>query len=189
MSNLKKHDFIAKQQSFFFSETKSSLEENEAVVTCDFAENYSFVLQDEAQGFHWNNSMATVHPFVIYFKERNQETGKQELVNWSFVFISYCLAHNTVLVHAFQKKLMLYLRNYLPNLKKLYYFSDGSAAQYKNRKNFLNLCYHKEDFDGLEAEWHFYATSHGKGVCDGVGGTVKRLAAKASLQNPLENQI
>jgi hypothetical protein len=55
------------------------------------------------------------------------------------------------------------------------YFSDGCAAQYKNRKNFLNLCNHDADF-GLPAEWHFFATSHGKGPCDGVGGTVKRLA-------------
>ena len=33
------------------------------------------------------------------------------------------------------------------------------------------------------------ATSHGKGACDGVGGTVKRLAARASLQRPYEQQI
>ena len=58
---------------------------------------------------------------------------------------------------------------------------DGSAAQYKNQKIFINLCYHHSDF-GVQAEWHFYATSHGKGPCDGIGGTVKRLAAKASLQ-------
>ena len=31
--------------------------------------------------------------------------------------------------------------------------------------------------------------AHGKGPCDGVGGTVKRLAARASLQRPFENQI
>ena len=35
----------------------------------------------------------------------------------------------------------------------------------------------------------FFATSHGKGPCDGVGGSVKRLAASASLQRPFENQI
>ena len=40
----------------------------------------------------------------------------------------------------------------------------------------MNLCYHKEGF-GVQAEWHFYATSHGKGQCDGIGGTVKRLAS------------
>ncbi len=39
------------------------------------------------------------------------------------------------------------------------------------------------------AEWHLSATSHGKGPCDGVGGTVKRLAARASLQRPYEKQI
>lgn len=35
----------------------------------------------------------------------------------------------------------------------------------------------------------FFATAHSKGPCDGMGGTVKRLAAKASLQRPLEDQI
>ena len=62
---------------------------------------------------------------------------------------------------------------------KVFYFSDGSGAQYKNFKNFANLTFHKQDF-GIEAEWHFFATSHGKNACDGVGGTLKRLAAKAS---------
>ena len=47
------------------------------------------------------------------------------------------------------------------------------------------LCH---DF-GIKAEWHFSATYHGKGACDGLGGTVKRLAAKASLQRPYEDQI
>jgi hypothetical protein len=37
------------------------------VALCDLAENYSFALQDEAQGFHWNKAQATIHPFVIYF--------------------------------------------------------------------------------------------------------------------------
>lgn len=42
---------------------------------------------------------------------------------------------------------------------------------------------------GVKAEWHFSATSHGKGACDGVGGTVKHLAARASLQRPYDEQI
>lgn len=188
---LKRHDFVAKQQSSYFSEKKSSLLDNEVVVQCDFAENYSFVLQDEAQGFHWNNSMATVHPCVVYFKTKDDSNNQEEVLAYrSVVFISDCLSHNTVLVNIFQRKLIEYIKDEIfPSLKKVYYFSDGSAAQYKNRKNFSNLCFHTEDFDGVEAEWHFYATSHGKGVCDGIGGTVKRLAAKASLQNPLDNHI
>ena len=73
-------------------------------------------------------------------------------------------------------------------ITKITYFSDGCAGQYKNCKNFINLCYHLEDF-GVPAEWHFFATSHGKGPCDGVGGTVKRQAAKASLQRVYTDQI
>ena len=61
-------------------------------------------------------------------------------------------------------------------------------GQYKNCKNFINLCHHEEDF-GSRAEWNFFSTSHGKGPCDGVGGTVKRLVARSSLQRPYADQI
>ena len=88
----------------------------------------------------------------------------------------------------FQKNLVQFLQDKISRVDKIHYFSDASAAQYKNRKNFVNLCYHKTDF-GCQAEWHFYATSHGKGPCDGIGGTVKRLAAKANLQRPYSSQI
>ena len=68
-----------------------------------------------------------------------------------------------------------------PNVKKLEYFSDGSAGLNKNFKNLINLTLHHQDFS-LDASWTFFATSHGKSPCDGIGGTVKRLTARASLQ-------
>ena len=52
----------------------------------------------------------------------------------------------------------------------------------------MNLMKHHDDF-ALNAEWNFFATSHGKNACDGVGGTVKRLAAHASLQRAKEKDI
>ena len=91
----------------------------------------------------------------------------------------------------YQKCFIAFLKKFFSStsqLSKIIYFSDGAGSQYKNRKNFGNLCYHKDDF-GMAAEWHFSATSHGKGACDGIGGTVKRLAARASLQNPYSDQI
>ena len=75
-----------------------------------------------------------------------------------------------------------------PEIEKVHYFSDGCAGQYKNKKHFLNLCLHKKDFN-VDCVWNFFATSHGKSPCDGIGGTVKRLATKASLQRPIDNQI
>ena len=52
----------------------------------------------------------------------------------------------------------------------------------------LNLCHHEEDFK-LQASWSFFATSHGKSVCDGIGGTVNRLTANESLQRPASDQL
>ncbi|MCG8620798.1 MAG: hypothetical protein MJE68_02200 [Proteobacteria bacterium] len=177
------HSFIATQQASFFSERKSSLKPGELLVVADFSENYSFILQDAAQGFHWNNAQATVHPFVIYYRHSGEER------HLSYVVISDCLHHDTVAVYLFQKSLITFLKRVLPSSpKKIVYFSDGAASQYKNRKNFINLCNHEADF-GIQAEWHYSVTSHGKGASDGVGGTVKRLAARASLHRPYEQQI
>ena len=36
---------------------------------CDFAENFTFVMQDEVQLYHWNNGQTTIHPFVCYWLE------------------------------------------------------------------------------------------------------------------------
>ena len=52
----------------------------------------------------------------------------------------------------------------------------------------MNLCLHNSDF-GVKCEWNFFATSHGKSPCDGIGGTVKQLVTRASLQRPISNQI
>ena len=77
--------------------------------------------------------------------------------------------------------MLLHLKRVLQQLSRILYFTDGAASQYKNYKNLSNLCHHGKDH-GNEAEWHFFATSHGKSPCDGIGGTVKRLVARASLQ-------
>ena len=185
LETLHSHSFIASQQSKFFNESKSSLKPGKILVCADFSENYAFVLQDAAQSFHWNNAQATLHPFVIYYKE--SDSG--ELQHLNFVVISDCMNHDTIAVHLFQRKLISFLKHALSSFPtKIAYFSDGAASQYKNRKNFINLCSHQADF-GVPAEWHFSATSHGKGACYVLGGTVKRFATKASLQRPYEEQI
>ncbi|XP_048845329.1 uncharacterized protein LOC125716737 isoform X3 [Brienomyrus brachyistius] len=180
--NLREHHFIAKAQAKYLRETKENLCAGEAVILLDFAENYSFIVQDAVQGFHWNTAQATLHPFVVYYKDGG------ELKSLSLCVISDCLRHDTFAVHAFISKVLDNIRNELPPISRIMYFSDGAAGQYKNCKNFSNLCNHKEDF-GILAEWHFFATSHGKSPCDGIGGTVKRLTAKASLQATTSGQI
>ena len=42
---------------------------------------------------------------------------------------------------------------------------------------------------GLDTEWIFFVTSHGKSLYDGIGGFVKRHVARRSLQHPLNNHV
>ena len=99
------------------------------------------------------------------------------------------MQHNTNAVHAFLSELHNHLRKEFPSLKKVLCWSDGAASQYKSYKNFTNLSFHKNDFNGICAEWHFFATSQGKRPCDGIGGTVKKLVTRASLQAPISSHI
>lgn len=118
---------------------------------------------------------------VIYYKEEG------ELKHSSIAILSDNLKHDTIAVHECQKIIVNYLKtNFTPS--KIFYCTDGAAQHFKNKYNFKNLLFHESDF-GIPAEWHFHATAHGKGPCDGIGGNLKRLAARASLQVSAENHI
>lgn len=181
---LLKHDFLAKSQAAYFTKKKESTDVGEFVVCLDFAENYTFHVQNAIQSYHWTNTQATLHPYVIYYREN------QVKKHLNYVIISEKTTHDTSSVHLFNCKLVEYLKQKFSdnNVKKLYYFSDGAGSQYKNKYNFVNLCNHQVDFK-VDAEWNFFATSHGKGACDGVGGTVKRHAYRSSLQRDDNNFI
>ena len=104
----------------------------------DFTENYIFAVQDEVQSFHWSKQYCTLHSVVLYYKEDDK------LQHRSFCFLSDDLEHDTYFVNEIQEKLTWYIRQDLPDVVNVEYFSDGCAGQYKNYKNFLNLCLHEK---------------------------------------------
>lgn len=184
LESLIPHSFITKAQAKYLKEYKENLKSNQAIVLLDFSENYSYVIQNEAQGYHWTRNSCSLHPAVIY----TQDEDKDELVVSSLCIVSDDLEHDVPFVHETQRVVVEFIKEKFPKVNSLLYFSDGCAAQYKNCKNFINLCHHESDFN-LSASWCFFATSHGKSPCDGIGGTVKRLVAKASLQMTPGNAI
>ena len=142
------YDFVSKAQSQYCKKLKSELKPGEFLVTADFAENCALVVQEAVQAFHWNNNQATLFPLIIYYKEG----GDVECC--SFVGISDCLKHDTIVVYMFQEVLIKYLKNKFTKLTKIYYSSDGAPQQFKNKKAVANLCY-RDDFD-VYAEWYFF---------------------------------
>ena len=52
----------------------------------DFAKNFTFVMQDEVQSYHWNNAQA-IHPLVCYWLENG--------VSKHVACVAVCLTHDS----------------------------------------------------------------------------------------------
>ena len=99
-----RHDFLAKSQASYFSEMKIGVNEGEFVICMDFAENYTFRVQNAIQAHHWASTQATLHPYVIYYCQN----GKKKHGN--FVAISEKLTHDASSVHLFNSRVIEYLK-------------------------------------------------------------------------------
>ena len=90
------------------------------------------------------------------------------------------MKHDSNVVHAFLGKVLYHLKCSWSLLQKCISFSNVAISQYKNYKNFANLCQHTSDFI-LAAELNFFTTLHRKSPGDSIEGTVKCLVASANL--------
>lgn len=170
------HAERVKAQYGQLKELKSNLPEGHMIVQMDFAENYTCQSVEEVQSAWWNGTMVTLHPAVADF---NDENGS--LIHQSTVFISDELAHNSSTMYAILRKLVPELKSIVPEVKYIHYFTDSPTSQYRNKTIFHILTQHEKEF-GIPASWHYFEAGHGKGPCDGVGGTTKRMADEAVKQ-------
>lgn len=121
------HECIRQKQSAFLSQLKMSLPNNNIIIIGDFAENYKCIIQDSIQSAYFSSVQITLHPFVMYYDTPEGLSSK------SFCIVSNSLVHSHVSVHCFISALIPLIKASLPDLHHIYYFTDGSAAQYKNR--------------------------------------------------------
>lgn len=105
----------------------------------DFSQNYTSVIQDAIQSVHWKKEQSTVHPFLIYVNNNNTVESISTCV------ISDNLRHDTTTFWTFQKIVVNHFIKQFPHIKLIKYISDKASSQYKNYKNFVNLCHHEED--------------------------------------------
>jgi hypothetical protein len=65
-------------------------------------------------------------------------------------------------------------------MKEIDIFSDGAAQHFKQKYTFFTATTLLSQ--GVQVNWHFFATSHGKGAVNGVGGSIKR-AVHTAIKN------
>lgn len=151
---------------------KDRLPQNHAIVQMDFAENYTCQASEEVQSAYWNASMVTLHPAVSYmFHEDIMNIPAECLCLKSSGIIRPPIAT----VFAIMKRLVSEIKTVTPDLKHIHYYTDSVTSQYRNKSIFYIVSRHKSLFS-VSASWNYFEAGHGKGPCDGVGGSVKRMA-------------
>ncbi|XP_063381046.1 uncharacterized protein LOC134667550 [Cydia fagiglandana] len=159
------HAYIKRNQASSYHNHKTEISNTtdfeKVLIQVDYSENYTCVAQDEVQSFHW------VQPQVTLFTVSLWMTGKQHPI----VLVSDDRHHN-------KKTAMVYIDRILDDLptdvKEVQLWSDGPASQFKNK--FVIECIQQlEKKHNLHLIWNYFATSHGKGPVDGIGGALKRL--------------
>ena len=62
----------------------------------------------------------------------------------------------------------------MPDVNRIIFFSDNASSQFKNQF-VINHLTRMMDSTDIDLCWNYFASSQGKGVVDGIGGTLKRL--------------
>ena len=175
LADYRTHKFLEKKQIPFVMGLRTTLPENEVLVSMDYAENYSVVNQDEVQQAYFRNKQVSMLGVGIkYHKD-------QEIKHQSFVILSNDTRHDTAAVYTGYQKIQNWIQSEVPEVKHVHIVSDGCAAQFKNRFQFSNIANHEADF-GHTASWHFTPTGHGKSEVDGINGVLKKQAREESLR-------
>lgn len=149
------------------------LQLEEAIVQVDFAENYSCKHQDKIQSAHWNQQLITLFTIAVWtINEANNITCE------SHIIISDDFEHEKTSVLVFMSTVLETLvKQKHPEVTKAHIFSDGQSSQFKN-KYIVSILSKLAKI--VQVQWNYFATSHGKGVVDSIGGTIKRLVWNAS---------
>ena len=158
------HVYIKREQSKYFEKLKGEVSDEKIVLQVDFAENFNMKEQDEIQKAHWNSKPLSIFTAFVWSKKET----------FSFALPSSDITHDKFVVDAALKIILNHIKSVLPNVKERNCFSDGAASQFKQRFHFRNLIQIANQYN-IDFSWNFFATSHGKGVVDGIGGVVNRL--------------
>ena len=153
------HVRIKRIQSESFEQDKM----NCRVLQVDFAMAYSCEYQNEIQSALWARDSVTLFTGAVFF----EGTCK------TYLICSDTRDKGKSTVYAF----MMYLYQNMPqqpgNIQEVI-FTDGPSSEFKNRfcmKLLRDITLKLKK----DVTWKYFATSHGKGVVDGIGGKAKSL--------------
>jgi hypothetical protein len=98
-----------------------------------------------------------------------------------FLLLSHCQAMICVsftVTLCYVVNTLLAIARYVPCVYLHWIDSDDILDFHRNKSIFRLISTHEEEF-GVQARWNYLESGHGKGLCDGLGTSVKRSADNA----------
>ncbi|XP_064479746.1 uncharacterized protein LOC135393157, partial [Ornithodoros turicata] len=172
------HEHIRAIQSSVIHEYKSCPAPRTYIVHFDFAENWTVVLPDEVQSYHWSKKQISIFTCVV----------TTQLERLCFAAVSEDLSHDSAHALFATQAIEEWLDENRTIATNVVYMSDGAASHFKNRFRTERL-YELSKTGFVEARWIFTATGHGKSACDGVGGVLKHHATLHNMRSPPQEAI
>lgn len=166
------HVFVKNKQAAAYQEDKSLAQAEHSDVCLlqqDFAENYTAVSQDEIQSAHWRQRQISIYTMMHWHRQTTTST----------IAVSDVRDHEKKAVACYTSKILEKIAE-SPTVRKVIIWTDGPSSQFKNRYIFALLAKLVAVF-GLVIEWKYFATSHGKGPNDALGGTAKRTVHRVTM--------
>jgi len=174
------HSWIAHHQAMMFDMCVDNLDKSSIAVLIDFSMNYGHNHADAAQNEWWSAHQSTLLPVVVYMRDRSGN------VTWahSHVFLSSDISHSNAFVqHVMDTLIKEYAAKFEDEgqtLKNVHMWSDGCAAQFKNKNQFYWLTTGAQKY-GIRLAHHFFQSCHGKGPSDSEGAVAKSALRHAEL--------
>lgn len=166
LQNFKTHSYNILHQYKEYRRCTKNLDERTIALHIDFSENYSCKLSTEIQAMHFGASrqQITLHTGIVY-------TAKGDKC---FASISPNNEHGPDAIWAHLLPVLKLIRESLPGVDGIHFYSDGPTVQYRQKKNFYYFAKITKELGFPFSTWNFFEANHGKGAADGVGGAIKR---------------
>ena len=151
--------------------------ENEAQVIVDFSENFGTKSQNDVQQAFFGKNQIGLFTAVAYIGPKKAKS--------SYIIANDDASHSKHQVYFYLKLFIDDLKTRNSALSKIFVVSDGAASQFKNCFILTTIMTAESDF-GIELQWDFSPTSHGKSPADGLGGNVKRCVESRVMSGKFE---
>ena len=173
------HNFKARWQDEQCQLMMKNIPEGVLISHIDFAENYTFAIQNEVQSLYYFSTSVTILVHITMWKE-----AKTSMKQTHF-YVSDDKSHDSAYV---QHCLLLHwdwLEDSGFMFNEHWVYSDGCSGQFKCATAMYFVARYPMLTKGCMMQWNYFESAHGKGEWDGAGAIVKRALRPEQIQNPL----